>query len=87
MTEPRAQTASNDLDRFIVAVASGKNARWHLTLGGLGQLTQHNLWAQAMRRVVELGAAHPEAQRWFLNSWTRVPASTTFRRLVATKIS
>src|SRR5262249_1305134 len=70
------------LERFIEAVASGKDARRRLTPGGLGQLTQHRLWPQAMRQVVKLGAAHPEAQRWFLNSWTRVPASSRFRRLV-----
>jgi len=35
-----------------------------------------------MRQVVELGVAHPTAQHWFLNSWTRVPASTTFRNFV-----
>jgi len=28
-----------------------------------------------MREVVKLDAAHSEAQRWFLNSWTRVPSS------------
>ena len=71
------------LERFIAAVASGKGARRRLTPGGLGQLTQHRLWPQAMRQVVELGTAHPEAQRWFLNSWTRIPASTTLRRLVS----
>jgi hypothetical protein len=70
------------LERFVEAVVSGKDARRRLTPGGLGQLTLHKLWPQAMRQVVELGTAHPEAQRWFLNSWTRVPASTTFRRLV-----
>jgi hypothetical protein len=70
------------LERFIAAVASGKDARRRLTPGGLGQLTLHELWPQAMRQVVKLGAAHPEARRWFLNSWTRVPASTTFRRFV-----
>ena len=75
-------TARHYLERFVAAVASGKDARRRLTPSGLSQLTRHRLWPQAMRQVVELGVAHPAAQRWFLNSWTRVPASTMFRDFV-----
>jgi hypothetical protein len=64
-TGAQAQAA---MRRFVEAVTSGKGARRCLAPDGLGQLTLHKLWPQAMRQVVELGAAHPEAQRWFLNS-------------------
>jgi hypothetical protein len=66
------QTNNQILDRFIEAVATGKACRTRLSLTGLGLLTRHNLWPEAMRRVVKLGAAHTHAQGCYLDNWMRV---------------
>lgn len=60
------------LDRFIEAVATGKSCRARLSPSGLGLLTRHKVWPEAMRRVVELGTAHPLAQQRHLDIWMRV---------------
>jgi hypothetical protein len=54
-------------DRFAETV-TGKR---RVTITELGRIRHH--WPEAMRRVVEVGAAHPDAQRRFLGLWQRVP--------------
>jgi hypothetical protein len=68
------------LERFTTAVATSKYCGTSdtgpcrfaaLSLRGLGLLDRHWLWPVAMQRVVELGFAHPAAQRRWLDVWTR----------------
>jgi hypothetical protein len=76
------------LERFAEAITTGKQCRTSdngrrrypaLGLGGLGLLTRHKLWPQAMRLAVEIGLAHPDAQRRFLDAWMRVGCGSTMR--------
>jgi hypothetical protein len=57
------------VDHFVEAVATGK-VRYR-RLMGLRHIRHQ--WPQAMQRVVELGSAHPDAQRIFLDTWVKIP--------------
>jgi hypothetical protein len=70
------------LDRLVEAVLTGEHCGTSdvgprrvaaLSLGGLGLLSRHDLWSEAMRRISKLEASHPRAQERFLDVWTRVP--------------
>ena len=60
------------LDRLMMACATGKNAETVLGPGGLGALTEHELWREAAEGIARLDAVHRDAQRAVLNTWMRV---------------
>ena len=58
------------LDRLAETVRDGTAAARRLSPKGWGRLRR--CWPEALQRVVDIGTAHPEAQRAFLNTWSRV---------------
>jgi hypothetical protein len=66
-----ATNASAVIERLVKAVRTGSPIT-ALRLGELGLLSHHKCWAEAMRAVVEIDVAHPDAQMQFLKSWVRV---------------
>ena len=68
------------LDRLVEAVITGEPCKTSdvgprrvpaLSPQGLGYLTRHDAWQEAMQRIVNLNA-HAGAQRRFLETWERV---------------
>lgn len=70
VTQNTPKSKALQLDRFAETIATGKASSRRLSPAGLGRIYGH--WPEAMRRVVEISTAHPEAQRHFLATWTRV---------------
>lgn len=61
------------IDRLLTALKTGKPIT-ALRLDGLGRLSRHKCWREAMQAISEIDTdAHPDAQMMFLKSWVRVP--------------
>jgi hypothetical protein len=69
------------VDRLIEAFATGQECRVRyeprrfypaISPAGLGLLTRHKLWREAVERILQLDTVHPDAQFRFLDNWMRV---------------
>jgi hypothetical protein len=74
------RTDEEIIDRLIEACVTGEPCKTSrsgprlapaLSCPGLGAL--RDIWPEAMRKVVELGTAHPAARTRFLDTWVRIP--------------
>jgi hypothetical protein len=74
------RTDEEIIDRLVEACVTGEPCKTSrsgprlvpaLSCSGLGALSM--IWPEALRRVVELGTAHPAARARFLDTWSRAP--------------